>query len=242
MKKIGLLFCIIFSYQSVVSQPNCQILGDTTCIKACELSIEASKYQGSKYSQDLFDKAIEMCPSFAYAYYEKSVPYLKQGLINEWKTLIDKAVELEPTRYLLNRGCNQIQFFRNYENGLKDLNKLQELLGYFDIGYTNSGEYQISLRRYPSESNLKINDTVPGYSNIEEPGMNSEVPEGKSLDITSARLEIGDKVFGPTAVDDSMEEVVFNARLEKGKTTMTSYFTKSDGEELGAYYVCVESI
>ena len=161
MKKVLIVFTFLLSSQIGITQPNCLLLKDSVCIKACELSDEAAKYQGSRYSQELFDQAIELCPSFAYAYYEKSVPYLKQGLMKEWKILIDKAVELEPKTYLLNRGCNQIQFFRNYENGLKDLNRLYELLGYFDIGYTNSGEYHVQMIRAISYRKLnKVDKSI----------------------------------------------------------------------------------
>jgi len=147
MKERLILFIVIVTVQIGNSQPNCMAIKDSTCIKACEIANEAAKYQGAKYSQELFDQAIALCPSFAYAHYEKSVPYLKQGLLKEWKEQIDRAVALEPKTYLLNRGCNQIQFFRNYEYGLKDLNKLYELKGYFDIGYNNSGDYHAQMLR-----------------------------------------------------------------------------------------------
>ena len=147
MKFFLFIYLFLFAHQIGVGQPNCLMLQDSTCVKACQLSIDASKYQGSKYSQELFDKAIEMCPGFAYAYYEKSVPYLKHGFLREWKSIIDKAVELEPKTYLINRGCNQIQFFRNYKNGLKDLDQLYELIGHFNIGYNNSGEYHVQMIR-----------------------------------------------------------------------------------------------
>ena len=48
--------------------------------------------QGSKESQLLFDKAISMGPKYAYAYYQKSVPYFKRGLFAEGLSLITKAI------------------------------------------------------------------------------------------------------------------------------------------------------
>ena len=147
MKKFCFLYFLCLGFQIGFGQPNCLLLKDSICVSACQLSIEASNNQGSRHSQELFDQAIAMCPNFAYAYYEKSVPYLKHGLINEWKVIIDKAVELEPQSYLINRGCNQIQFFRNYKKGIEDLEKLGELYGNFNIGYTNSGEYHAQMIR-----------------------------------------------------------------------------------------------
>ncbi len=146
MTKIFWILIICLFVSNLNAQENCNLYeGD--CKKACEISIEASKFQGSRSSQLLFDSCIALCPTFASAYYEKSVPFLKHGLITQWKELIDKAVELKPKSFLLNRGCNQIQFFRNYANGLKDLNRLYQLTGHFNIGYTNSGEYHVQMIR-----------------------------------------------------------------------------------------------
>lgn len=144
MRVICLIIFVMLYAHAIIGQDNCTLYeGD--CRIACELSTEASKQQGSKRSQILFDSCIALCPTFAYAYYQKAVPYLKHGLIPEWKKLIDKAVELEPQSYLVNRGCNQIQFFRNYQQGINDLNKLEEIYGRFDIGYSNSGQYHAQM-------------------------------------------------------------------------------------------------
>jgi len=144
--KYSFPFAVIFiASNSLYAQGNCNLF-EGSCKEACELAYEAKKDQGSRKSQELFDQCIELCPTFAYAYYEKSVPYLKQGLFREWKNLIDKAVEYDPS-YLLNRGCNQIQFIRNYEAGVRDLDKLVELRNSIEIGYSPSGEYHAQLLR-----------------------------------------------------------------------------------------------
>ncbi len=70
--------------------------------KACELSYKAIEYkQGSRESQLLFDEAIEVGPKYAWAYYQKAVPYFKRGLLNEGVKLINKAIELEPKSFYL---------------------------------------------------------------------------------------------------------------------------------------------
>lgn len=143
-KHKNLLICILISGVSY-GQGNCNIY-EGLCKEACELSYKAKIGQGSRQSQVLFDQCIELCPTFAYAYFEKSVPYLKQGLFKEWKALMDKAVQYDQN-YLLNRGCNQIQFIRNYEQGVKDLNKLVELRKSIEIGFSPSGEYHAQLLR-----------------------------------------------------------------------------------------------
>lgn len=146
MKIKHCILCFLLLPILVMAQPNCTIIQDSTCRIACEYAVFAgSKYQGSKYSQELLDQSIALCPS-AYAYYEKSVPYLKQGLISQWKNIIDKAVELDSS-YLLNRGCNQILFYKNYENGLRDLDRLYKIKGRFYIGTSPNGDYDIQLIR-----------------------------------------------------------------------------------------------
>jgi len=146
MNKALTIFIIIGLNQFLIGQPNCEMYADSLCKKSCNIAWEASKYQGLKKSQELFDEAIKLCPGFAYSYFEKSVPYLKQGLFREWKELIDKAVELD-YKYLLNRGINQVQFIRNYEEGLNDLDKLYSQVKTFEIGYSPSGEYHGQLIR-----------------------------------------------------------------------------------------------
>lgn len=162
--RIIMILLMILS-QTLRGQMNCTIFKDSVCVKACEMNIEAAKYQGLKHSQELFDQSIDLCPTIAYSYFEKGVPYLKQGLYKEWKQLTDKAVELDH-QYLLNRGINQVQFIRNYEAGLADLNKLYAIQNRFDIGYSPSGEYHGQLIR--AICYQKLGDVEQAIAIIEE--------------------------------------------------------------------------
>ena len=69
------IFCVV----NCAGQPNCNIYkwkGDSLCYYACLEATKAIEFsQGSKESQIHFDRAIELCPTFAYAYFEKAVPY-----------------------------------------------------------------------------------------------------------------------------------------------------------------------
>jgi len=128
--------------------PNCNLYkDDKECYEAC---IEAEKAvmhgQGSKASQEHFDKSIQHCPSFDYSYYEKAVPYAKRGLMREWKIMIDKAVELDPKEHLSNRGWYHFFFMHNYEAAIKDIERLDEMLDY-DIGTTGDGTYHLNVMK-----------------------------------------------------------------------------------------------
>ena len=113
MKTLALLFLLIPFYS--FEQPNCNIYkwnNNDSCYQACLIANEAAEYQGWQLSQIGFDKAIELCPTYDYAYVEKSVPYLKRGDFITWKALIDKGVSLNPTRHLGYRGWCKYQFLQ----------------------------------------------------------------------------------------------------------------------------------
>lgn len=144
----NLLIILILSFPTLTfSQPNCnfyKVNNNEPCFQACLLATEAEAGQGTKKSQILFDKAIELCPSFDYAYFEKAVPYLKRGDFVTWKKLIDKAVELNPTAHLGYRGWCRYQFVKDYRGAIHDIEKLDSLTTY-DIGYSQNGDYHLNI-------------------------------------------------------------------------------------------------
>ncbi len=123
---ITVIISLIFSYSS--AQPNCSVYAEESGERnACQLSHKAVEYQqGSKESQILFDKAIAIGPKFAWAYYQKSVPYLKRGFIIEGLKTLDVAVELDPVEYLCYRAYWYWQY-RNYRLCIKDLETYYQL-------------------------------------------------------------------------------------------------------------------
>lgn len=127
MKKIILL--LLFLYNTCVySQINCYIYPEGSKErKACELSHKAIKYkQGSRKSQLLFDESISASPNFSWSYAEKSIPYFKRGFLLKGLELLNKAVELEPKRYLCYRAYWFFQY-KNYMLCIKDLEKYYSL-------------------------------------------------------------------------------------------------------------------
>lgn len=134
----------------VNAQVNCEAFkyyGDTLQYTACKLveNIDEKHYQFSKEFQEAYDKAIEICPYFAYGYKEKSVAYLKSGDFLNWKNLIDKAVQYDTKGNLGYRGWCRFQFFKDYEGAIEDFETLEKLL--FDIGYSANGDYHLQIAR-----------------------------------------------------------------------------------------------
>ncbi|WP_157278616.1 tetratricopeptide repeat protein [Olivibacter sitiensis] len=112
-------------------------------ITDCELAEELYERhgrQGSHRSQIYLDSAIKLCPSLAKAWREISVPYLKRGDYATWSHYMDRAVELEPAHYLNVRGWCKIKFLHDYEGGLDDLLRYDQLI---ESDLKIAGEYNL---------------------------------------------------------------------------------------------------
>ncbi|MDO6761812.1 hypothetical protein Q4566_16510 [Tamlana sp. 2_MG-2023] len=149
MKYFNFLIVLI-SFSSVFSQPNCEAykyFGDTLKYEACKKAEQIKNhYQFSKKFQKILDESILIDSTFAYAYREKSVAYLKSGDFITWKKLMDKAVKFDSKDNLGYRGWCRYQFFRDYEGAIKDLEKLDNLVDY-DIGHSINGTYHLNIAK-----------------------------------------------------------------------------------------------
>ncbi len=115
MKLLLLTLLLTLLLHPAMAQPNCNIYAVGTPERAaCELYIQAIEFpQGSIQSQVYFDRVLALCPTFAEAYHEKSVPYLKRGDFQTWKKLMDEAVRLQPARFLSDRGWCRFKFLHD---------------------------------------------------------------------------------------------------------------------------------
>ncbi len=126
-------------------QVNCYIFPEGSGERqACELCDKAIKYpQGSKESQQLFDEAIAIGPKFAWAYYEKSVPYFKRGFLLEGLDILNEAIRLKPLEYLCYRAYWYWQY-RNYKLCIQDLETYYNLPKAY-IQFTPGGEKDMRI-------------------------------------------------------------------------------------------------
>ncbi|QNL51946.1 hypothetical protein H8S90_10410 [Olivibacter sp. SDN3] len=83
--------------------------------------------QGSYLSQKLLDSSINLCPSYADAHHEISVPYLKRGDYSSWLKYLGRAVELEPEQYLGIQAWCKVKFLHDYRGALDDFLRLDSL-------------------------------------------------------------------------------------------------------------------
>lgn len=149
MKYFNLLLILLPFH--LFSQPNCNAFlynADSLQYKACKLAenVDDRYYQFSREFQETYDKALIICPYFAYGYKEKSVAYLKSGDFITWKKLMDKAVEYAPKDNLGYRAWCRYQFFRDYQGAINDIEKLDSLIDY-DPGYYANGDYHLNITK-----------------------------------------------------------------------------------------------
>src|SRR5882757_3971394 len=138
---------ILFSVPSLCSraQTNCSLFRDSSHIRACRLyNATDSMSQGSRRCQQYLDSAIRICPDYAEAWHEISVPYLKRGDYRNWRKYLDKAVELKPLAYIAVRGWCRFKFLRDYEGALHDLQRA-DTLSHFQPGQSGDGNYNLYI-------------------------------------------------------------------------------------------------
>lgn len=146
MKQVFLLLSLFLSFSSFVfAQGDCvEYAPGTTERKACEYCSRAIEFrQGARESQQLFDSAIAACPTYAWAYMEKSVPYFKRGLPHLGLPLLNKAVELEPRNYLCYRA-SWFYEYQSYSNAIRDL-EIYYAMPQAGIQFTPSGDLNMEV-------------------------------------------------------------------------------------------------
>lgn len=129
--KLYLIFVPLFLLsQTVMGQSDCSIYPEDSKERlACEYGRKAIKFkQGSRQSQLLFDSAISVNPEYAWAYYEKSVAYMKRGLLGEGMSVLNKAVALDPLSYLTYRAYWFFQH-KSFERCRDDLEAFYSMEG-----------------------------------------------------------------------------------------------------------------
>lgn len=145
-----ILLLFLGSTAFLSAQPNCEAykyFGDELKYKACKAAEKrAGYYQFSRKYQEALDQAIAIDSTFAFAYRAKSTAYLKSGDFLQWKYLMDKAVQFDPTAQLDYRGWCRYQFFRDYQGAIDDIELLDSLVEY-DIGHSVNGDYHLHLAR-----------------------------------------------------------------------------------------------
>lgn len=211
---VVLLFCCF----NFFGQGNCLLYPEgSNERKACRLAETTGELkQGSRASQERFDSIIALNPNYAWAYFEKSVAYLKRGLLIDGLNLLNKAVELDPASHLCYRAYWYFQN-RNYKLCVEDLERYYAIPNAFIYELTPGGDRD--MRILLGLSYAKLGAIEKGIATIEA-CINSYKTEA-SIGFTDyhclGMLHVQNKAY-KEALD------VFNKQLEITEDFPESYY------------------
>jgi tetratricopeptide (TPR) repeat protein len=135
--------------------------------------LEYGKYnQGSAQSLNALTRALELDSTNAEAYRELSIPYLKRGIPNHWKTYMDQAVILDSLSWIGYRGYNYLWFYRDYKKAITDFDATDTLTPNFvdapqghsvdywrGIAYLGLNDYEQSITYFDKYINKEIEES-----------------------------------------------------------------------------------
>ena len=118
---------------------------------------------------------------------------------------------------------------------MKDLRAGVDRNGPWHLLIERDGTYEVELRRWPREADAAIAGGVPAFHAVD-----GELPPGKALPVTRARLKMGD-LDETRPVGPNDKGVTFTLPLKAGaKLPMQTWLYDADGKELcGAYFAYV---
>lgn len=111
--------------------------------------------------------------------------------------------------------------------------------GHWAVKVLETGNYRISLRRWPVEAKAPIVATLPAGANVPGASKAFRAVEGKAHAFESAVLRIDGKDVASKPIGQTDAEVSFELILEAGSHQLAPVFRLPDGAELGAYYTVV---
>jgi arylsulfatase len=170
--------------------------------------------------------------------YPEVADRMRTHLNSWWDGVKDRA--MEPQRVIIGSdaenptvltACEWLDVFVDQQRQVRDGVKKN---GIWRLAVDRPGFYSFELRRFPIESNLKLDEAVPATSVTD-----GEYAGGAALPISSARIQVGDQALASGPQPDS-EFIRFRLRLAAGPTQLQTWFLDSAGRSIcGAYYVYV---
>lgn len=114
-------------------------------------------------------------------------------------------------------------------------------VGFWAVKVVSDGKYRISVRRWPAESGVAINASLPAGENVPGADKAFRTNPGNAIGATAATLRIDGNDLETKPVTEGASEVVFETELKKGSYKLAPFFTVKTGE-LGAYYTIVSKV
>ncbi len=111
--------------------------------------------------------------------------------------------------------------------------------GRWKIEFIEDGEYKISLRRFPRESGLAINETFPEQEQTLE--LEAVMPASTKTDFQQAYLYVAN-MSRSLPIEEGQDEVSFTGNVPAGKYDMEAQLIDSEGRVYPAYYIYIEKL
>jgi arylsulfatase A-like enzyme len=115
----------------------------------------------------------------------------------------------------------------------------EQAAGSWKIEFVADGEYNITLRRFPRESGLAINETFSAQEKRVE--LDTTAPAGVKNDFIEARLYVAG-LTKSLEIKEDQAEVTFNVKIPAGKYDMEARLIDADHRVHPAYYVYIEKL
>lgn len=117
--------------------------------------------------------------------------------------------------------------------------KASQNVGRWKIEFVEDGDYAITLRRFPRESGLAINETFPA---LEKTIQNEKpMPASVKSDFVEAYLYVAN-LEGKRKIQSGQAEVTFKGNIPAGKYDVEAQLIDKDGRVYPAYYLYVEKL
>ena len=120
-------------------------------------------------------------------------------------------------------------------------NKSKKHEGHWAVKVVTEGNYQISMRRWPQESQQPITAALAAGANVPGATKAFRAVEGKAVMATRATLRLNEKDLEMKPVTQSDQEISFTTKLKVGSHKLAPVFHTKEGE-LGAYYTIVTKL
>ena len=125
---LSLLLCIGCNETTFLSKEEKMTLADEKWKAVSEQTIDENILsQGSIDIMNLLDEIIKLNPNHCDALRERSIPYLKRGMPQEWKKYIDQGVKCDPVSWIGWRGHHYLYYYRNYTKAIADFDATDTL-------------------------------------------------------------------------------------------------------------------
>lgn len=111
--------------------------------------------------------------------------------------------------------------------------------GRWKIEFVEDGEYSITLRRFPRESGLSINETFPEQAPRIE--LDRVFPASEKSDFEKAYLYVAN-LEKTINIEEGQEEVTFTGKIPAGKYDMEAQLIDKANRVHPAYYVYIEKL